>query len=146
MSRIERFLAYAAAFEQTCADDNWSRLEPYFTEEAVYKCDDEPLAFHVEGRDAILAHLKDSMNRFDRHFDSRAVELLGEPEERDDEVSIKWRGTYTLAGAPDLSFEGTETAVFDGDRIRLLADTIDAEAAERFGAWMQEHGAKLGAA
>jgi len=32
MGTIERYLAYAAAFEEAYASDNWSKLEPFFTE------------------------------------------------------------------------------------------------------------------
>jgi len=39
---------------------------------------------------------------------------------------------------------GVETAVFEGDRIRLLRDEFDPEAQKRLGEWMAEHGSKLG--
>jgi hypothetical protein len=32
----QRFEAYAADFELTFVDDDWSRLEQYFTDDAVY--------------------------------------------------------------------------------------------------------------
>jgi len=37
MSITERFMAYAADFEKTLAGDDWSRLAPYFSEDAVYR-------------------------------------------------------------------------------------------------------------
>ena len=37
MSILDRYLAYADAFELSYADDDWSRLEPYFTPAAVYE-------------------------------------------------------------------------------------------------------------
>ena len=36
MTNLERFQAYADAFEATYADDDWQRLEEYFTTDAVY--------------------------------------------------------------------------------------------------------------
>ena len=40
----QKFLEYAGAFEQSFADDNWSRLERFFTKEAVYAVSgDRPL-------------------------------------------------------------------------------------------------------
>jgi hypothetical protein len=35
MSIAERYLAYADAFEETFEDDDWSRIEQYFTDGAV---------------------------------------------------------------------------------------------------------------
>ena len=53
MGILERYQAYADAFEQSYEDDDWSRIEQYFTEDAVYE--GEPDA---RGRDAVLAKLK----------------------------------------------------------------------------------------
>jgi hypothetical protein len=36
MGPAKRFLEYAAAFEQTFVDDDWTQLEPYFTADAIY--------------------------------------------------------------------------------------------------------------
>ena len=36
MSRVARFEAYADDFEVTYVDDDWSRLEQYFTEDVIY--------------------------------------------------------------------------------------------------------------
>ena len=60
MSRIARFAAYAAAFEKCYENDDWSLLEPYFTEDAVYDAAlDPPIGARLEGRDAILAYFED---------------------------------------------------------------------------------------
>ena len=37
MGMTDSFLAYAAAFEDAYATDDWSKIEPYFTEDAVYE-------------------------------------------------------------------------------------------------------------
>ena len=37
MSHIARFAAYAAAFEEAVASDDWSPLEPFFTDHVVYE-------------------------------------------------------------------------------------------------------------
>ncbi len=44
MTKIEQFLSYAAAFEQTYADDDWRRLEQYFTEDVTYRVSGLPTA------------------------------------------------------------------------------------------------------
>ena len=36
MSIVDRYQAYADAFEESFEDDSWSRLEEFFTEDAVY--------------------------------------------------------------------------------------------------------------
>jgi hypothetical protein len=36
MNLVDRYQAYAADFERTFVDDDWSRLEQYFTEDATY--------------------------------------------------------------------------------------------------------------
>jgi hypothetical protein len=140
MSLIDRYKAYADAFEESYADDDWSRIADYFTEDAQY---DGGTGDPAVGRDALLEKLKTGVDAFDRRMDSRNIEFVGEPREADGKVTTSWKVTYTLAGAPDLVISGTETATFEGDRIRLLADEFDAAANERLGKWMEAHGAAL---
>jgi hypothetical protein len=96
-----------------------------------------------EGRAALLAQFKNSVNGLDRRFDSRKVEVLEGPSEKDGTVWIRWAGVYTLAGAPDFRMEGEERAVFVGDRIRRLEDSITDAEAGRAGAYLAQYGAKL---
>ncbi len=148
MSLSDRYSQYADAFELTFADNDWSRLEQYFTEDAHYKsaAADGPFAFDVQGRAGILDHLKNAVDGFDRRFASRRLDILDGPSEEGNTVQIKWAAIYTLAGAPDVRMTGSETATFDGDRIKTLVDAFDPESATAVGAWMQEHGDKLPAA
>ena len=144
MSDVGRFMAYAAAFEQAYTSDDWSVVEPFFTEDAVYETlADPPFAGRYEGRPAILAYFKNVLDGFDRRFDERRLDLLGGPEMRDGAVWIRWAVTYRVAGAPDLRFEGEERAHFDGERIRRLEDRIPKEEGARAQAFMGEHGGKL---
>jgi len=116
MSALQRFVAYAAAFEQAYASDDWSLVEPFFTEDAVYDAGlPGLLAGRIEGRS-----------------------------QDGDAISVKARGVYTAEGAPDLAFELEETAHFSGDRMRFLEDVYGPEAKERFAAYLREHGARLG--
>lgn len=144
-SSILRFSEYAEAFEVAFRDDNWSVLEPFFTEEAVYETiADEPFAALHQGRDAILKAFQESVNSFDRRFDSRRVELIEGPEEREGAVWIAWRATYQIAGAPDLVLEGDERAWFDGRKISRLEDRIvSGETKNNVPAYMAEHESKL---
>lgn len=144
MDPIQRFGEYANAFEDAFKSDDWSVVKPYFTENAVYEIiGGEPLAGRHEGREAILAYFKRVLDEFDRRFEKRELDLLEGPELRDGAVWMRWRGTYRIAGAPDLVIEGEETATFEGDRIRRLEDRYPPEGAKIMLAWMGEHGARL---
>jgi len=138
MSILDRYQAYADAFELSYEDDDWSRIEPFFTEDAVYDGGD----VEARGRDARLAKLKGGVDGFDRNMDSRTPDFQT-PEVDGNTLTMKWTVTYTKAGAPDLAISGVETAVFEGDRIALLRDDFDPEAEKTMGQWMAAHGAKL---
>jgi ketosteroid isomerase-like protein len=136
MGIADSYQAYAEAFEESYKDDDWSRLARYFTEDAVYEGDPD-----ARGRDAVLGKLKGGVDAFDRRMDSRTPDFQT-PTVDGDTLTMKWKVTYTKAGAPDLVISGTEVAEFQGDRIKLLRDVFDAE--KRMGEWMHQHGAKLG--
>jgi len=136
----ERFMAYAMAFEQTFADDDWSRLEQYFTPDAVYRTG---AGEEIRGRTAVLAHLRSSLEAFDRRFDSRKVGLLAEPELTADSVTIEWRAVFRLAGAPEVVLSGTERAAFAGGAIARLEDTLADGVEEAVQRWTEEHGQRL---
>ncbi len=138
MSKLERYQAYADAFEESFKDDDWSRIGQYFTEGAVYEGEPE-----ARGREAVLAKLKNGVDNFDRKMDSRTPDFQT-PTLDGDTLTMRWQVTYTKAGRPDLVISGVETAIFEGDSIALLRDTFDTEAQQRMEKWMAEHGAALG--
>ncbi len=140
MGLVKRFLAYAQAFEGAYEDDDWSRLEEYFTADAVY---DNGGGKVIEGRDAVLAWFKGDVASFDRRFDSRSVKLTDRPKEENDTVSVGWEAVYTKSGVPDLVIAGKETAEFEGDRIRVLRDEFTNEAQATLKEWMGKHGGLL---
>jgi hypothetical protein len=146
MSNIPRFAQYAAAFEKAYASNDFSLVEPFFTEDAVYEVKDipPPLGGEQKGRDAILAYFPRVLDAFDRRFATREVKLLEGPREDGDSVWIRGAAIYTAAGVPDLCFELEEQAWFDGDRIRRLEDRYERRQAEALRAYAREHGAKLG--
>ena len=126
MEPAKRFAEYAAAFEETFADDDWGRLKPYFAEDAIYAVTGgPPFGGRWEGRKQLLQQLRKSVNEVDRTFDERHLELLGTPTVGENSIKVRWRVTYTKAGCPDVVVDGTERATFDGDRIRLLEDSIE---------------------
>ncbi len=137
MSIRDRYQAYADAFEESYADDDWSRIEQYFTEDAVYEGDPD-----ARGREAVLAKLKGGVDSFDRKMDKRTPDF-NTPTVEGNTLEMRWTVTYQKAGAPDLVISGVESAVFEGDRSVLLRDDFDPEAQKAMGEWMANHGAKL---
>jgi hypothetical protein len=137
MSILDRYRAYADAFEESYVDDDWSRVAPFFAEQAVYEGDPD-----ARGRDAVLAKLKNGVDSFDRRMDSRTPDFQT-PSVTGDTLTMKWKVTYTKGGLPDLVISGVETAVFEGDQIAQLRDTFDPEAQKALEQWMAEHGAAL---
>jgi ketosteroid isomerase-like protein len=145
MSRIARFAEYAAAFEKAFESDDWSILEPFFTDDAVYESGlPEPLGARSEGRQAVFDYFKDILDRFDRRFEERELKLLEGPREEGDAVWIRGSATYRAAGIPDFVLELEETAHFDGDRIRLLEDRYESQTSDDLMAWLNEHGTAVG--
>jgi ketosteroid isomerase-like protein len=144
MNRIQRFAAYAAAFEKAVAENDWAAVEPHFTEDAVYEIfGPPPFAGRHSPRSDVLAYLRASLDGFDRRFDERELEVLEGPVERGDSVWLRWRATYRLAGAPPLAVEGEETATYRGDAILRLEDRFEPNSAAGALAYFGEHAAKL---
>ena len=145
MSHLERFVAYAAAFEKAYASDDWSLVEPFFTEDAVYEVPlDPPIGGRFAGRPAILAYFKDVTARFDRHFASREIAGSEPPRQQGDSVSIRGKAIYRAAGVPDFVLELEETAHFEGDRIARLEDCYAPAMKKEIADYAARYGAKLG--
>ena len=145
MKPIEVFGKYAMAFEEVVRLDDWSVLEPFFTEDAVYETiGPGPFSGRRKGRQAVLDYLKQSLDTFDRRFDVREnPEMVEGPNVTEDSVWIRWRVTYRVEGAPPFVLDGEETAVIDGDRIHRLEDRFTDQVAADLEAWMAKHGDKL---
>lgn len=145
MSLIPRFAAYAATFEKSVTSDDWSLLEPLFTEDAVYEIPvGPPLGGRFEGRAAILTYFKQVLDRFDRRFASRELALIEGPRETADSVWIRGSGTYRAAGVPDFTLELEETVRFDGDRICRLEDRYEPAMERALADYLKTYGGALG--
>ena len=147
MSSIPHFARYAAAFEKAVASDDWSLVEPFFTEDAVYEAQlPAPYGGRFEGRDAILAYFQRVLDGFDRRFATREIGLVEGPQDRDGAVWLRGWARYTAPGLPDFRFELEESAWFADGRIRRLEDRYDEPALRAIEAYVREHGARLGIA
>jgi len=136
------FYEYAVAFEETYVDDDWSRLEPFFADDAVYEVRGAGLGCEIRGKPAILRGLKKSIDGFDRHC-IRHVELTGKPEIEGDTVKAPWRATYDLGGAPQLVFDGTSIVTVRDGRIVHLVDAYTPSEAAKATAWVRDHAPEL---
>jgi ketosteroid isomerase-like protein len=145
MSMSAHFAAYAGAFEKAFVSDDWSLVEPFFTEDAVYEVLlDPPMGGRFEGRAAVLAYFKASVDGLDRRFESREIALLEGPREDGDSVWIRGRATYRAERVPDFLLELEETLHFEGDRICRLVDRYEPEMVQGIVDYMKLHGEKLG--
>jgi len=145
MAADARFYEYAMAFEETYRDDDWTRLAPFFADDAVYEVRSKHLGCTVRGRDAVLRAIKKSLDGFDRRMGSRKVELTGAPKTDGDTVSFPWAASYEYAGAPGLRFLGTSIATVKDGHITHLVDAYTDEESQRMVDWLAAHAPELDA-
>jgi hypothetical protein len=144
MDLVERFGEYAADFERFFESDDPSILEPWFTQDAVYEVvGGPPFEGRAEGRDAVVAYLKRSVDGFDRRFRERRLEVLEGPVRKGDSVWLAWRVTYCSPGIPELVLDGEEIATFEDGRIKRLEDRFPLVASSLVAAWMEANAGKL---
>lgn len=145
MSDIPQFIAYAAAFEKAFETDDWSALEPFFDVEAIYEIGLPLLgAERCTGRDEILVWFRDVLDRFDRRFASRTLEVLEGPKEENGRVWIRGSATYRAEGIPDFVLLLEETIRFEAGRIVHLQDRYTDEMAVQTQRFVDKYGANLG--
>ena len=87
--------------------------------------------------------MKQTLDGFDRRFDSREVTFLEGPEVRGDSVWLRALVKYAVAGAPELVLEGVSTATFNAEGIIRLEDSYPEGVADVVVKYLTEHGAKL---
>lgn len=139
MTVMEQFRDYAADFEKTFHDDDWSRLRTYFTDDAVYEVHSSLFGCRLVGPDAIFRGIKKSLDGFDRRFASREIALLSVHGVTDHYLEVAWLVTYTKEGAPPFRLRGSTRATYDKGRIAHMIDSYD-EAMDREAAeWVAKH-------
>ena len=136
MNLLDIFQAYVTDFEKTVADDRWSRLEQYFTEDAVYETYGNS-GRRTEGRAAIFDRLRRELNAFDRRCKWRRVSTSGPVEVDENRVLRNWVVTFHIDGAADLMIEGSERLTFDGNRIAVLEEEPSETAERHLLAWIK---------
>ncbi len=143
MTIEKRYKEYFEAFEIAFDSDEWGPIAEFFTEDAVYEA---PRGGRVEGRDAVLAQFKESLDAFDRTFPVKRVIEVHQDKVEATEDYIKVPGTihYELPGEEPLAFEMLEQAWFQGDQIQRLVDVIPEAEAEKMAVYLAKHAEKLG--
>ena len=146
-SAVQVFMDYAAAFEETYVDDNWSRLTPFFHEDARYEVRGGPMACEIAGRGAIFEGLKKSIDGLDRRFDERTIEISDGPHvtkvPAGEEVSIGWLVSYRRGDSPKLGIPGRSVFTVADGCIVAMRDEYDEADLAPLGAWLQKYGADL---
>jgi hypothetical protein len=143
MDTMQRFMAYAADFEKTFEDDDWSRVKPYFADDAVYAVKGAAFACKLTGPDAICAGIKKSLDGFDRKFDRRDIEVVGQPEVDGDEITLSWKVLYQKEGLASYTLPGRSTVRYRDGKIAYLSDSYDPSVNETFIAWQRDNGFAL---
>ena len=142
MNIINTFERFAADFEVTINDDDWSRLEKYIAEGATYLNVGGPDP-KCEGRESILDYLKADVSNTDRRFDTRTLIALTPPTAESNRLTRRWRCTYTLAGAPDLVVEGEARYLFEGDLIKEIEEEPTTDSMRKVDEWLRKYGDNL---
>ena len=138
MNITNLFTKYAEDFELTFLDDDWSRLEQYFTENAIYKTGGV-FSSESRGRENILAVLRANISRFDRKCDSRRLETIDGPHVTGVILKRRWRCNFTLRGATDLSIIGDEHVHYEGTRICKLEESLTNDSQLLLSDWIKKH-------
>lgn len=145
MSNIRQMAAYAQAFEDAFDHDDWTAVGAFLTDDVVYEIGLPLLgADRVEGRTAVLEWFPDVLDRFDRRFEKRRLELVEGPIEEGEEIRIRGKAIYRADGVPDFHLELEEVLRFRGDRIAYIEDRYTPEMARALQTYLEEHGEALG--
>lgn len=144
---LQVFMDYAAAFEETYVDDDWSRLMPFFAVDARYDVVGGPLACSISGSEALLRGMKKSIDGLDRRCDERIIEITSGPTVNTlpeaEELRLDWTASYTLGNAPMVTFPGRSIVTIADGRITAIRDEYNDDDMDPVIAWMAQYGADL---
>ncbi|MEM7436454.1 MAG: nuclear transport factor 2 family protein [Myxococcota bacterium] len=146
MDLAARYLTYAFDFERVLHDGDWSQLEQYFTDDAVFEVRNAWFACRLEGKDAVLRGIRKSVEGFDLQCADRRAAARRGPVLVGDQVEFDWTVTYSVDGAPDFILVGGSVATFAGDKIVHLYDWYPDGMSEATIEWGRAHAPTLSAA
>jgi hypothetical protein len=143
VSPLQKFLEYAQAFEKTYVDDDWSRLEPYFAPDAVYRVvGSTSWDCEVRGRAQVIAAMRKFVNEFDRHC-TRAIRGEAAPVVGEDTVRVAGVAAYTRGDSDELALRIELIAQYRDGLIIRLSDVYPAENEAKVRAWLEKWGKGL---
>lgn len=139
------FIQYAQTFEQVVASDQWSLLDPMFSDDAVHTVDaGGPFATDDRGRAAVIAGLRRTVEAIDLRFDVRIPEIVDGPRCGGDRVWMRFRLRLRRAGLPELCVEGDHLTVHAADgRIAELRESLAPGHAQLAADYLAQHDAAL---
>ena len=143
MEPLQVFGEYAADFEATFADDDWTRISSRFHPDVRYVVTGSPYDCELSGREAVLTGLKKALDGFDRRFDNREISANGDPEVGPGKVSFPAHCLYEKSDLPTLTFVLTETVELnDEGLITLIHDDYPA-GQDHVDEWLNAHKAEF---
>jgi hypothetical protein len=142
-ARLDSFQAYATAFEEAFAADDWSHVDRHLTEDAVWSVAGAPPPFGGvwSGSKAVLDAIRTSVDGFDRRFDVRAPRILEGPTPIPGGIHMKWVVTYSRDGLPPVDLRGEEWDFFRDGKLEFHREVL--HNALELGAFVAQNGAKL---
>ena len=143
MDPLQRFGAYALDFEKTFEDDDWTRLEPYFAEDATYTVKGTPFDCEVRGREAIFRAIKKSIDGFDRRFDKREIVPDGPPVVAGNRVTFSGSARYEKEGVDALTIQLSETAELDETGRIVSMEDVYPEGQDEMLGWLERYSAEF---
>jgi hypothetical protein len=135
MDVLTHFLTYAGEFEKSYVDDEWTRLESYFHDDAVYEVIGLGVDCKLEGPRTIFRGIKKSLDGFDRRFARREIEIVSGPEVDREQIRVGWTVTYTKPGLAPFVLRGNSEVRYRDGRIAYLGDRYDAAMAKDAADW-----------
>jgi ketosteroid isomerase-like protein len=142
MELIQKFAAQRAAFETAYATDDWRPLGAFFHEDMTYEVMNMPFHCVVAGREAVLAGLRRSVERFDK-LCTRTVGIGSVIRQEGDNVLVHAGIRFERPGAPPTFAKLWEIATYRQGRIARIVDIYDPGCAEDFAQWMAAWGEGL---
>jgi len=130
----QAFIEYATAFELTYVDDNWSRLAPFFHEDAVYEVRNMPFHCTLQGRDSIFAGMRRALDSFDRRGQrhiGQDADLIVEA----DRVTVAGYASYRFDHADDITTRLWELISYRENRIARIVDLYHLGEAAQLATW-----------
>jgi hypothetical protein len=129
-STLARWRTWIAAFDQACADDDWTRLAPFLTDDVIYAVTGAPFSCEIRGRDEVIAGFARSIRNFDRHFDERRWYGVGVRAWEPNAVTGRAMGCYVIGDAAPITFSARSLWLFREDLISVMVDVYDTSEAD----------------